>query len=414
VCGKLNHITAITVLFGNVAPAKTKYHIFQNHRRKTTMPTVREMLEHLFTSEEDSCTDDGDVISKKKLPGKKIPQIKTPLNNRGVSKRRDRESSTSLAGKEPAVCKHVAKRCKRVAKPPVATIETKEPSSDGGSVLSYRPFAQKPDLRSGDVSDVGSDEVSMSSSNEYGTVQGSVGTPTKLPDCTKRCHESDLSSGSDEVSFASSSDSGGTSKRGGQEEKKRGPWKTPEPILIVQDDMDPTEGAIAALVESAKSSNGDLNATFDEGRVECLAGQVIMEDDVDGNTRCKMSWAEYYPILQVKRIIWHSSLAKENTMRVPRMVFVVSDGVGEMPMVASTRKHSLLVNFWDKKGPYECGTLRHGKIFKLIDYHTGLKMDPESGKMVACIFVEKVRPQPKRNMKKFRTVRALVKERIFE
>ncbi len=101
-------------------------------------------------------------------------------------------------------------------------------------------------------------------------------------------------------------------------------------------------------------------------------------------------------------------------MGVPRMVFFVTDGLDEMPMVASTRKHSLLATFWDKKGPYETGVLRQGKIFKLIDYHMGLKKEPATGNMVPCIYVEKVRPQPKRNMKKFRTIRAFVKEKIFK
>jgi hypothetical protein len=36
--------------------------------------------------------------------------------------------------------------------------------------------------------------------------------------------------------------------------------------------------------------------------------------------------------------------------------------------------------------------LWQGKIFKLIDYHMGLKKDPNSGQVVPCIFVEKVRP----------------------
>jgi hypothetical protein len=148
--------------------------------------------------------------------------------------------------------------------------------------------------------------------------------------------------------------------------------------------------------------------------VECLAGQVIMDDDVSGNSRCQMGWGEYYPILQVARISWHDTLSKDNGMRVPRMVFHVSDGVDEMPMVASTRKHSLVADFWSKKGPYETGVLREGKIFKLLDYHTGLKKDPSSGKMVACIFAERVRQQPKRNLKRFRTIRAFVRENIFE
>jgi hypothetical protein len=69
---------------------------------------------------------------------------------------------------------------------------------------------------------------------------------------------------------------------------------------------------------------------------------------------------------------------------------------------------------WDKKGPYETGVLWQGKIFKLIDYHMGLKKEPALVKMVPCIFVKKVRPQPKRNMKKFCPICAFVKEKIFK
>jgi hypothetical protein len=173
--------------------------------------------------------------------------------------------------------------------------------------------------------------------------------------------------------------------------------------------MDPTKGAVAALTTGANSSNGDINAIFDDGKIECFTGQVILiEDDVEGNSHSQMGWEEYYPILQVKQIVWHSGLSKENSRGVPKMVFyAVTDGLDEMLMVASTRKYSLLANFWDKKGPYEMGVLRQCKIFKLIDYHMGLKMDVAIGKMVPCIFVEKVRPQPKRNVKKFRTIRAM-------
>jgi hypothetical protein len=198
--------------------------------------------------------------------------------------------------------------------------------------------------------------------------------------------------------------------------KKRGANSKPTPVAIpvVQEDMDPTHGAVAALTTGVMNSNRDVNAVFEDGKVECLAGQLIMEDEVDGKTQCQMFWEKYYPILRVQRIVWYSSFSKGNSMGVPRMVFFVSDGLDEMPMVASTRKHSLLSSFWDKKGPYETGVLRQDRIFKLIDYHMGLKKDPKSGNMVPCIFVEKVKPQPKRNMKKFRTIRALVKAKIFK
>jgi hypothetical protein len=122
------------------------------------------------------------------------------------------------------------------------------------------------------------------------------------------------------------------------------------PTPLVQEDMDPTTGAVAALTTGAISSNGDINAIFDDGKVECLAGQVIMDDKVDGTTRCQMFWEEYYPILQVQRIVWHSNLFKENSMGVPRMVFFVRDDLDEMPMVASTRKQSLLANFMGQEG----------------------------------------------------------------
>ena len=288
------------------------------------MPTVKEMMDHLFSSDEEEEKDQPEEYLPVKKKGSWVATTRTLVNQSGSTNK----SSHGMVGS------------------------------------------------------VGSDEVSTSQSSK------------------SALYDSDHSSSDNSVQPGRTNCSS---------------WKTPgPPIPMVQEDMDPTNGAVAALTTGAISSNGDINAIFDGGKVECLAGQVIMEDEVEGITRCQMFWEEYYPILQVKRIVWHSNLSKENSMGVPRMVFFVTDGLDEMPMVASTRKHSLLATFWDKKGPYETGVLRQGKIFKLIDYHMGLKKNLNSGPMVPCIFVEKVRPQPKRNMKKFRTIRAFVKEKIFK
>jgi hypothetical protein len=264
-------------------------------------------------------------------------------------------------------------------------------SDDDDSILAYTPFAKKPKTKpESDFSEMGSDEITNTSYK--------------------------------------SEDPGGTSKRGRSPEyaekmevaRRKQAWRKQYyrpglgPAPIVQLDMDPTEGAIAALTTGALDRNADHNATFENGEVTCLAGQVIMDDETSGKTRSQMWWEEYYPILQVKRIVWHSTLSTKNGRGVARMVFFVTDGLHEMPMVASTRKQSLIAHFWSRKGPYEKGILRQGTIFKLIDYQMGLKKDPESGVMVPCIFVEKVRPQPKRNQQKFRTIRALVREEIFE
>ena len=295
------------------------------------MLTVKEMMEHLFTSDEE----EEDVQPEEYLPIKK--------KGRWVA------SARTLVNQSDATNK-----------------------SNHGVV--------------GSVGSVGSDEVSTSQSSNSAVLYNSDD---------------------------SSSDTSNSVQPG---ERSPSPWKASSapPIPLVQEDMDPTKGAVAALTTGANSSNGDINAIFDDGKIECFAGQVIMEDDVEGNSRCQMGWEEYYPILQVKRIVWHSALSKDNSRGVPKMVFYVTDGLDEMLMVASTRKHYLLASFWDKKGPYETGVLRQGKIFKLLDYHMGLKMDVAIGKMVPCIFVEKVKPQPKRNMKKFRTIRAFTKEQIFK
>jgi hypothetical protein len=305
------------------------------------MPTVKEMMEHIFSSDEEE--DEGGILDKYQPLQKKCWLIPSP---------------TTLASHSALV-------------------------SHTGAIQKACP---------GIVGSVGSDKVSTSQSFESESTMGD-----------------ESSTSYDIEAVAKPSDTGQPGII------KHSPRKAPPPpIPLVQEDMDPTNGAVAALTTGAISSNGDINAIFDGGKVECLAGQIIMEDEVDGTTRCQMFWEEYYPILQVKRIVWHSNLSKENSMGVPRMVFFVTDGLDEMPMVASTRKHSLLATFWDKKGPYETGVLRQGKIFKLIDYHMGLKKEPATGKMVPCIYVEKVKPQPKRNMKKFRTIRAFVKEKIFK
>jgi hypothetical protein len=84
------------------------------------------------------------------------------------------------------------------------------------------------------------------------------------------------------------------------------------------------------------------------------------------------------------------------------------------PWCRSSQGLHLLASFWDKKGPYETGVLRQGENFKLIDYHMVMKKELASGKMVPCIFFERVRPQPKHNMKRFHTICAFVKEKIFK
>jgi hypothetical protein len=400
---------------------------------KITMPTVKELLEHIFTSSDE---DDGGDRYVEPLPSRKKSKVdKGDIERKSANDRRLNTAVSSyipcregtsdtnvkvikpLSGStkkqpDPQLASiSTASRCDKPGKenerkvhkpklpiakqPPDSPLSTSTFSGGCGSLLAYTPFAKQPQASSGDISDVGSAELTLSDSCK-GRLEDGV---------LKRRDESDTREDSD--------DSGGTSKRGETREPTKTPWNTIV-MLVVQEDMDPTEGAIASLIQGAKSSNGDLNATFQEGKVECLAGQVIMDDDVGGNSRCQMGWGEYYPILQVRRIVWHATLSKGNGMGVPRMVFHVTDGVEEMPMVASTRKHSLVADFWSKKGPYETGVLREGKIFKLLDYHTGLKKDPSSGKMVACIFAERVRPQPKRNLKRFRTIRAFVKENIFE
>ena len=348
------------------------------------MPTVKEMMEHLFSSDEE---EEGDIFEEH-LSVRKKCRLKAANHSSTSHGSEDLANASNLL--QTGIIRPPSPRRAPSTTIPVVQKNMLHPTK--GAVVALTTGAISSNC---DVSSVGSDEVSSSQSFESETAMRNAGN--------------DSSTSYDSQGKAN------TSNLCQPEKRKRSPRKAPPPpIFLVQEDMDPTKGAVAALTTGALSSNGDINAIFDGGKVECLAGQLIMEDEVVCTNRCLMCWAEYYPILQVQRIVWHSNLSKENSMGVPRMVFFVTDGLDEMPMVASTRKYSLLASFWDKKGPYETGVLRHGKIFKLLDYHMGLKKDPASGKMVPCIFVEKVRAQPKRNMKKFRTIRAFVKEKIFK
>jgi hypothetical protein len=344
------------------------------------------MMEHLFTSDEDEV--DEELPSHKKImvipsPTKLVHNSdKNNETSHGTigsvgSVGSDEVSNSQSWESKSAIALPAHKKCRVITSPTKLVIKSDSNNKTLPGVIGY-------------VGSGGSDEVSTSQSLESRSVVADAG---------------------DDLSMSYHSESSGHTRDLGRKDKTNGSV-TSGPI--VQDDMDPTKGAVAALITGAISSNGDLNALFDGGKVECMAGQVIMEDEAGGTTRCQMFWEEYYPILQVQRVVWYSNLCKDNSMGVPRIVFYVTDGLDEMPMMASTRKHSLLASFWDKKGPYETGVLRQGKIFKLIDYHMGLKKNPNSGQMVPCIFVEKVRPQPKRNMKKFRTIRAFVKEKIFK
>ena len=326
---------------------------------ETKMPTVKEMMEHLFTSDEDE--EDEELPSHKKImviPSPTKLVHKSDKNNETShgtigsvgSVGSDEVSNSQSWESKSAIALPAHKKCRVITSPTKLVIKSDSNNKTLPGVIGY-------------VGSGGSDEVSTRQSLESRSVVADAG---------------------DDLSMSYQSASFGHGRDVVHKDKIKGSLPSGP---IVQDDMDPTKGAIAALITGAISSNGDLNALFDDGKVECLAGQVIMEDEADGKTRCQMFWEEYYPILQVSKIIWHGSLYKENSMGVPRMVFFVTDGLHEMLMVASTRKHSLLASFWNKKGPYETGVLRQGKIFKLINYHMGLKNDPDSGKMVPCIFV---------------------------
>jgi hypothetical protein len=174
---------------------------------------------------------------------------------------------------------------------------------------------------------------------------------------------------------------------------------------LIQSDMDPTMGSIAALVRGAKHKSRDVNAILTDPIREALAGQVAMEDD--NVMRGQMDIGEYYPILQVKEIIWANTFGQD-----PSMTFVVTDGVEEMVMLPSHRVVGMTTAFWRKSGPYENGTLRPNKIFKLLDYYTTM-VEGKSGEIKPCIWVERVKPQPKRNCEKFRTIWAKAHHKIF-
>ena len=198
------------------------------------MPTVKEMMEHCFSSDEE---EEG-VHLDESPPFRK--------------KRRCVPAPTKM------VCKSDATLCKM--------------------------GDEKNKASTGIVGSVGSDEVSTSQSSKLKSTIGNVG------DNSSTSYDSE--------------DSGHTSNSSCQGNITLSGFNPPPPsIPLVQEDMDPTKGAVAALTTGAISSNGDINAIFDDGKVECLAGQVIMEDEGDGSTRCQMFWEEYYPILQVQRIV---------------------------------------------------------------------------------------------------------------
>jgi hypothetical protein len=175
---------------------------------------------------------------------------------------------------------------------------------------------------------------------------------------------------------------------------------------VVQSDMDPTMGAIAALVKGAEHKSKDVNAILTDPRREALAGQVAMEDD--NILRGQMEIGEYYPILQVKEIIWTNTIGVD-----PMMTFIVTDGVGEMVMIPSHRVVGMATSFWRKSGPYENGTLRVGKVFKLLDYYTTMAVG-RSGEFQPCIWVEKVKGRPNLISEKFCTIWAEAHHKIFE
>jgi hypothetical protein len=385
---------------------------------KTKMPTVKEMMDHLFSSDEEEENDQLEEYLPVKKKGRWVACTRILVDQSCATN----QSSHGMVGSVGSVGSEEVSTSQS-SKSAFYDSDHSSRSSDTSNLVQPRKINGCPLKASGAPAPPiprGQDDMPVKKKGPW------VASPKTLVNqsipTNKSSHGIVGSVGSDEVSTSQSSksalydsdhSSSDNSVQAGR--TNRSSWKTPgPPIPMVQEDMDPTPGAVAALTTGANSSNGDINAIFDDGKIECFAGQVIMEDDVEGNSRSQMGWEEYYPILQVKRIVWHSGLSKENSRGVPKMVFYVTDGLDEMPMIASTRKHCLLANFWDKKGPYEMGVLRHGKIFKLLDYHTGLKMDVDIGKMVPCIFVEKVKPQPKRNMKKFRTIRAFTKEQIFK
>jgi hypothetical protein len=147
------------------------------------------------------------------------------------------------------------------------------------------------------------------------------------------------------------------------------------------------------LVAGAKIASHDVTAVQEDGK-QFFAGLVQCEDDT--KLRKSLVLDEFQPIVQVVSRTWHGSYGK-----FPNLQFVVTDGTDEMSMRVSYRTTEIPILFFSKKGPFNSGHLNKGKKFKLLDYTCDLQYE-KGGTSLPIIYVEKIRPEPRKAIAKRR------------
>ena len=148
-----------------------------------------------------------------------------------------------------------------------------------------------------------------------------------------------------------------------------------------------TNYAVEYLVAGAEMANMDINAVDSTG-VEYDAGQVCTEDD--HVMRKQLSLNEYQPTLEVSELTWHGTF-----FRYPNLTIMVTDGKLQMMLRPSFRKKEFAKVFYAKQGHIYTGRMNVGMRIRLLDYTTSIWMSKD-GVTHPCIFVEKIRPEPKR------------------
>jgi len=148
-----------------------------------------------------------------------------------------------------------------------------------------------------------------------------------------------------------------------------------------------TTHAVEYLISGAQIANNDINAVDSTG-VEFDAGQICTEDD--HVMRKLIALNEYQPTLEVKELTWHGTF-----YRYPNLTIMVTDGLTSMLLRPSFRKSEFSKAFFAKRGALYTGRMNVGTRIKLLDYTTSIWVDRE-GITHPCIFVEKIKAEPKR------------------
>jgi hypothetical protein len=149
-----------------------------------------------------------------------------------------------------------------------------------------------------------------------------------------------------------------------------------------------TSNAIEYLIRGSEVANEDINA-INADCVEFDAGQICTEDDNDMRQLLQLN--EYQPILKISELTWNGTYSK-----YPNLTIMVTDGITQMMLRPSFRKAQFPKTFYGKKSPLYTGRMNVGRRLKLLDYTTSIWVDK---KVIGhpCIFIEKMRAEPKRN-----------------